>query len=135
MRNVQLISVLANVVTPVFAVVLIGYLVGPWLGLEVRTLSRVSYYVFMPAFVFHIISGAEVQAALAAHMTVFIYSVYIACALLGFALARWLRRSPEITAMYVLTAVFSNSANFGLSLAEFDLARPLWCRLLCIFWR
>jgi len=115
----QLLSIFIDVVTPVFAVVLIGYLVGPRLGLEARTLSRVSYYVFMPAFVFHIISEAQVQAAVVGQMTIYITTVYVACALLGFVVARGLRRSPEVTAMYVLIAAYSNSGNFGLSLVDF----------------
>jgi predicted permease len=116
---VQLISIFIDVVAPVFAVVLIGYLVGPWLGLEVRTLSRLSYYVFMPAFVFHIISQAEIQAAVVGQMTIYISTVYIALALLGFAVARGLKRPPKVTGMYVLIAVFSNSGNFGLSMVAF----------------
>jgi predicted permease len=116
---VQLISIFIDVVAPVFAVVLIGYLVGPWLGLGVRTLSRVSYYVFMPAFVFHIISDAEVEAAVVGQMTIYISTVYVALALLGFAVARGLKRSPEVTGMYVLIAAFSNSGNFGLSMVAF----------------
>lgn len=114
-----IVTIFLNVVVPVFAVVLIGYLVGPWLGLEVRTLSRVSYYIFMPAFVFDIISEAQVQATLVAQMTAYICAVYVACALLGFAVARGLGRSAEVTAMYVLIAAFSNSGNFGLSLVKF----------------
>ena len=115
----SIVTVFLNVVVPVFAVVLIGYLVGPWLGLEVRTLSRVSYYIFMPAFVFDIISEAQVQATLVAQMTAYICAVYVACALLGFAVARGLGRSTEVTAMYVLIAAFSNSGNFGLSFVKF----------------
>ena len=115
----QLISIFVDVVVPVFAVVLIGYLAGPRLGLEVRTLSRVSYYVFMPAFVFHIISEAEVQAAVLGQMTIYISTVYVALALLGFAVAKGLKRPPETIGMYVLIAVFSNSGNFGLSMVAF----------------
>jgi predicted permease len=115
----QFLSIFINVVTPVFAVVLIGYIVGPWLRLEVRTLSKVSYYVFMPAFVFHIISEAQVQAVVLGQMTLYITTVYIACALLGFGVAKGLRRPPEVIAMYVLIAAFSNSGNFGLSLVKF----------------
>jgi predicted permease len=99
--------------------VLIGYLAGPWLGLDVRTLSRVSYYVFMPAFVFHIISEAELQSAVVGQMTIYISTVYIALALLGFAVAKGLKRPPEVAGMYVLIATFSNSGNFGLSMVKF----------------
>jgi len=116
---VQLISVFVNVIVPVFAAVLVGYLAGPWLGLEVRTLSRVSYYVFMPAFVFHIISKAEVQAAAVGQMTIYIAAVYVALAVLGFLVAKGLKRPPEVIGMYVLIATFSNSGNFGLSMVKF----------------
>jgi predicted permease len=119
LSKVQLISIFVNVVAPVFAVVLTGYLIGPRLGLEVRTLSRLSYYVFMPAFVFHIISEAEVQAAVLGQMTIYISTVYVALALLGFVVARGLKRPPEIIGVYVLIAVFSNSGNFGLSIVAF----------------
>jgi predicted permease len=115
----QLISIFVDVVAPVFAVVLIGYLVGPRLGLKIHTLSRVSYHVFMPAFVFHIISEAEVQAAVLGQMTIYISTVYVTLALLGFVVARGLKRPPEIIAVYVLIAVFSNSGNFGLSMVAF----------------
>ena len=115
----QFLSIFINVVTPVFAVVLIGYIVGPRLRLEVHTLSKVSYYVFMPAFVFHIISEAQVQATVLGQMTIYITMVYIACALLGFGVAKGLRRPPAVIAMYVLIAAFSNSGNFGLSLVKF----------------
>jgi predicted permease len=115
----QFLSVFINVVTPVFVVILVGYLAGPRLGLEVRTLSRVSYFVFMPAFVFDIVSEASIQAGLTARMTVYILAVYIGCALLAFGVAKGLGRSSEIVAMYVLIAVFSNSANFGLSMIKF----------------
>jgi predicted permease len=115
----EFFSIFIDVVAPVFAVVLIGYLGGPCLGLQVRTLSRVSYYVFMPAFVFHIISEAQIQAVVVGQMTIYITTVYIACALLAFVVAKGLRRSPEVIGMYVLIAAFSNSGNFGLSLARF----------------
>jgi predicted permease len=115
----QLLSIFVDVVAPVFAVVLIGYLAGPWLGLQVRTLTRVSYYVFMPAFVFHIISQAQIQAAVVGRMAIYITTVYVACALLGFAVARGLKRTTGVTGMYVLIAAFSNSGNFGLSMVGF----------------
>ena len=44
----ELLSVFLDVVAPVFAIVAIGYLVGPRLGLDAKTLSRAAYYVFVP---------------------------------------------------------------------------------------
>ena len=68
----QLGGIFLNVVTPVFALVLIGSLAGRWLALETRTLTRFAYYLLTPAFVFNIIGKADVSAALAVRMIGFI---------------------------------------------------------------
>jgi len=119
----QFLSVFLDVTLPVFVLVLVGYFFGPRLGLEARTLSRASYFFFIPAFVFHVISQAEVEIGLASRMVFYIAMVLAGCALLGFATAKLLRRSPQMIAAYVLVAVFANVGNFGLSLIEFRLGQ------------
>lgn len=119
----QLAQIFINIITPVFALVLIGYLAGPRLKLEARSLSRFAYFIVVPAFVFNLISGAEVETALAIQMILYIVTVHIACAALGFLAARLLRRPPDITAAYILLAVFGNVGNFGLPIVEFRLGQ------------
>ena len=92
----QLLLIFINIVTPVFGVVLIGYLAGPRLKLQARTLSRASYYVFIPAFVFDIISQADVEIGLATKMVSYIVVVHLACAALGFAVAKLRGRLREM---------------------------------------
>ena len=53
-----------NVVTPVFILVAVGYFIGPLLKIEARSLSKTAYFVFVPAFVFNIISEAKIAAEL-----------------------------------------------------------------------
>ena len=120
----QLLTTFINVLIPVFGVVLAGYVAGPKLKLEARTLSRVSYYVFMPAFVFATISQTEVEIALAARMVVYIVAVHVACAALGFTVAKLAGHLPDMIAAYVLIAVFGNIGNFGLPLIGFKLGQP-----------
>ena len=57
----QVVTIFINVITPVFALVAIGYFAGPALGLEARTLSRFAYFILIPAFIFNVISSAELQ--------------------------------------------------------------------------
>ena len=117
----QLGEIFLNVITPVFALVLIGYIAAPRLGLEARTLSRFAYYILVPAFVFNVMSSATIEAELATQMLVYILLVHLACALLGYGVARLLRRPPAMVGAYVLVAVFGNVGNFGLPLIEFRL--------------
>ena len=113
--------VFLNVVTPVFILVVIGYFVGPRLKIDARSLSRTAYFVFIPAFVFNIISEAKIDFELALQMLSFVLVAQIAVALLGFLVGKALRQSREITAAFVLIATFGNVGNFGLPLIVFRL--------------
>lgn len=117
----ELLQIFLNVITPVFAVVLLGYLAGPRLQLEARTLSRYAYYLLIPAFVFNVISTAEIEAQAAVQMLGYMAVVMTACALLGFLIAKLLRRSREVVAAFVVTAVWANVGNFGLPIIQFHL--------------
>jgi predicted permease len=116
----QLLEIFLNVLAPVFLLVLLGYLVGPRLRLDSRTLSRFAYYILTPAFTFDVLSKARIEAALAARMTIYIIVVQVLCAALGLMVARMLRRSPDMAAAYVLIAVFANVGNFGLPIIQFQ---------------
>lgn len=115
----ELLSIFLNVLAPVFLLVLLGYLVGPRLELEGRTLSRFAYYILTPAFIFNILSTAKIEANLATRMALFIVAVYIGSTILAFVVARLLRRSAQMTAAYVMIAVFGNVGNFGLPIVQF----------------
>lgn len=117
----ELLSVFLNVLAPVFLLVLLGYLIGPRLQLDGRTLSRFAYFVLTPAFVFNVLSSARIEAALAVRMIGFITAVYVGSALLAFVVARLLRRSAQMTAAYVMIATFGNVGNFGLPIVQFAL--------------
>ena len=117
----NIISIFINVLTPVFGLVAIGYLLGPRLQLETRTLSRIAYYVFVPAFVFHHISGAEIILDHAGKLLVYIIAVHIIGALAGYTLARLLKRSKKKAAAFALIASFGNVGNFGVPIIIFRL--------------
>ncbi len=117
----QIIEVFVNVITPVFALVFIGYLAANRLQLDERTLSRVAYYIFVPAFVFDLVSTAEIEAQEATQMIVYILAVVVGSAVLGFVVAKALKRPVPVVGAYVLIASFGNIGNFGLPLIEFRL--------------
>ncbi|MCP4406138.1 MAG: AEC family transporter [bacterium] len=120
----QLFSIFLDVVVPVFTLVFAGYFAGPTLKLDARTLSRTAYFIFVPALIFQIISRAELHAALAMRMLVYIVLVHIVCGLAAFGTARMLKCSVELTAAYVVIAVSGNVGNFGLPLIKFRFGEP-----------
>jgi malate permease and related proteins len=117
----QLLPIFINVVSPVFALVLLGYLVGPRLKLQVRTLSHTAYYLLIPAFVFHILSTVRIDLGTAGRMVAGISVIYIATGLIGLLVARVLGYSREMAVAFLMTGVFGNVGNFGLALTRFRL--------------
>lgn len=115
----QLFEIFANILAPVFLLVLLGYSAGPRLALDSRTISRFSYFVLTPAFIFDIMSKAQIEPGLAARMAGYIVVTHVLCALIGFLVAWLLRRSPQMIAAYVMLAVFGNVGNFGLPIIQF----------------
>lgn len=117
----QFIAILIDVVVPVFGIAGVGYLFGPRLGLDSRTLARSTYYIFVPAMIFDVFSAADIQPLLALRMFVAIGLVYGGCALIGLLVGILLRRPEKVICAYVLTATFGNNGNYGLPLLEFRL--------------
>jgi len=117
----QFFKVFINIVTPVFSLVFLGYLVGPRLNLDAKTLSRTAYYLLVPAFVFDIFSQVNIDIAKAGQMVAYAATTHILAALAGFVIAKILRRSREMSAAFVMIASFGNVGNLGLSLIDFKL--------------
>jgi hypothetical protein len=112
-------NVFLNVLVPVFALVAIGYVVGPKLKLEARTLSRISYFIFIPAYVFDVLSNANINPGIALQMSAYAILTHGLCAGLGFVVAKLMKRPPQVVAAYVLIAVFGNVGNFGIPIVKF----------------
>ncbi|HQY91775.1 MAG: AEC family transporter [Caldilinea sp.] len=116
---IELAAIFLNILLPVFSLVLIGYLAGPRLGMEPRTLSKLAYYILAPAFIFNIFSKAEVQLELAVRMALYAIVVTLGGVAVAFVMARLLGAGPQMVAAYVLVAGFGNVGNFGLPIVEF----------------
>ena len=117
----QILSIFLNVVSPVFALVLLGYFLGPKLQLQYRTLSRTAYYLLIPAFVFHVLSTVKLDLSTAGRMVAGISLIYLATGLIGWSVARILGYSREMAVAFLMTGVFGNVGNFGLALTSFRL--------------
>lgn len=117
----ELLSIFVHVILPVFGIAAIGFVAGPRLSLSAHTLSRAAYYIFVPAFVFQAISGSGVALGGVVRMVVFISICHLLFAALGLLTGRLLRRSRDVTAAFVMIAVFGNIGNFGIPLIRFRL--------------
>ncbi len=117
----ELVSVFINVILPVFGIVALGFLLGGRLELQARTLTRVAYYVFVPAFIFKAISTAGVTLDSTLKMLGFIIATHLLAAGVAGGIGRLLGRSREMIAAFVMIAAFGNVGNYGLAVIRFRL--------------
>ena len=114
-----LLAIFANDIVPVFRSAGAGYLAARFAGADVRTLTRVAFFVLLPCLIFNLIvtspiSGGDVGRLIAA--AVIIISTM---GVVAFALAQLLRLSSTERAAFLLVVMFSNGGNFGLPLVAF----------------
>ena len=119
----QILTIFIDIVTPVFFLVLLGYIVGPRLDLDARTLSRTAYFILVPCFVFNMLSQMDIRLSAAGQMIAYITVTHVLAASAAFITAKILKCTKELTAAFVIIATFGNVGNLGLSLIDFRLGQ------------
>ncbi|MEM7127482.1 MAG: AEC family transporter [Chloroflexota bacterium] len=115
----QLFVIFLNILAPVFGLVLLGYLVGPRLEIDARSISRIAYYLLAPAFLFHVFSDANLELNLAVRMAFYAITVALLTGAVAFVIAKLLKLSSEMISAFVLISVFGNVGNFGFPIIQF----------------
>ncbi len=114
-------NVLFDVLTPVALLVVLGAAVGRRLDFDVASLSRLSYYVLGPAFVFAVLADAELDGSVVVRLVVAGLAGMGAALLVVAAWARIARVDREIAAATAMTSAYGNVGNAGLAIVGFAL--------------
>jgi len=113
------VTVLINVVLPVFLVAGVAALAQRWLHLETRTLSRAVFYIFGPALVFDSLLTTAVSAADMGRIGLTVLAATAILWLLGIVVARLLRLERPTEAAFLTAILLANTGNYGLSVNLF----------------
>jgi len=114
-------ELLINVLGPVVIIVAAGAVIGPRLGLEGPTLSKLSYWILGPAFVFNIFSTTTLGAETAAKLVFAGVASVVAAAAVAGALAPLLGLRGAAASATVMTSAYGNVGNAGLAICAFAL--------------
>lgn len=112
-------SILINILLPVFIVAGLSAFAQQRLQLNVQTFSKAAFYVFSPAMVIDALLNSDVnsrefgQIALALTLTVLLLW------LLGEVASRVLKLEPGTRAAFLVAVLLSNSGNYGLPINYF----------------
>ena len=115
----DLVPIFIDILVPVFVLVGVGYLLGPRLEIDARSLARSAYYVFAPAFIFQVLSKADLEADVVLRVVGSLALTSVIAGVAALALGRIFRRPAKVTAALILVAVYGNVGNFGLPVVTF----------------
>lgn len=114
----NILAVFTQNILPIFIVAGMGYLLQKWQALDKRTLSRVTLYILSPALVFSSLVNSELNTGELGSLVVFAVLSMTTMAVIAFVSAQLMRFSRKETAVLVITVVFVNGGNYGLTLNQ-----------------
>lgn len=128
-----LLSVLINIVLPVFVLIGAGFIVARMKSLNAQTLSRLSLYVLAPALVFSKLSETTISGADFAQIVAFTILGTLIVLFLSGIVARLLRLDRSLESAFMLSCSFVNHGNYGLPLVLFAFGQEGLERALVYF--
>jgi malate permease and related proteins len=127
--------VLIDILGPVAIVIGLGFAVGRALDVDSATPSKLSYWVFGPAFVFDALFRAELESSVVVRMLLACGGALAISGAVGWLSSRLRGRPREENAAVLMTSIYGNVGNYGLAVVVFTFgaeALPL-AALLMVF--
>lgn len=112
-------SIFLDILGPVFLIVAVGAWAGRRLELQPSTLSKLSYWILGPAFIFNVFGDAALDIVLIGRMVASGLAAMAITALLAVGAMRLARSSATAVPAAVMTSVYGNVGNFGLAIVAF----------------
>lgn len=112
------LNIAVNVILPIFIVMGLGYLLSKRFTLDLGSLSKLNFHIFIPVFMFYSLLIFTPESKEMAETVLF--NLLQACAAFGlmFSITRWLKFEPRLAAASTLGVVVFNSANYGIPVME-----------------
>jgi malate permease and related proteins len=115
----NLLALFSNNILPIFLAAGSGFLAARYLGVAPRSLSQVAFYIFSPCLVFTLLTTSHLTGDDIARMTGFAAVNILAVGVLAWIAGSLLRLDRRLLVAVLLTAMFMNGGNYGLSLTLF----------------
>ena len=112
-------SVLFDVLGPVVLIVGLGLVVGPRLEVEMRSLSRLAYWVLGPAFMFDVLADADLERRVIGQLAVAGLAGMAAAATFTTVILRSVGTGGSEVAAGAMTSAYGNVGNAGLAISVF----------------
>lgn len=113
------LGLFSNNILPIFLAAGAGYLLAKFLHVPPRPVSQIAFYIFSPCLLFSILTKSQLSSADVTRMAGFTVTIVLTIGLITWMLGRFMRLERRLLAAVLITAMFSNAGNYGLSLNLF----------------
>jgi predicted permease len=128
-----LLEILVHDIVPIFIVIGLGYAFARRTQPELRTLSRLTFYILSPCLVFISLVESNIAGGEVAQIVVFVVTLTLAMGALAFVSARMLRLSTRQTSAFLLAVMFVNAGNYGLGVTRLAFGPEVETRAVLYF--
>ncbi len=128
-----MLTIFTNVVLPVLVVAGLGYLLDRTLKPSLPSLSRVTLYVFAPCLVFSSLTKTTLSAQDALQIGLFSFLLTAAMFFVAWAVALAGRFDRALSRAFIISVLFMNAGNYGLSVSLLAFGQPGLERALVFF--
>lgn len=115
----DLFVLFVNNLLPILLAAGAGFLVAKYLGVTPRSVSRVVFYIFSPCLIFTLLTSGRLNGNDIIQMASFAAASVLIMGAITAIIAYALRLKRSIMVALLLTVMFGNAGNFGLSLNLF----------------
>jgi predicted permease len=115
----NLLGLFNNNILPIFLAAGAGFAGAKYLRLNPRSVSQVAFYIFSPCLIFQLITTSQLSGGDITRMAGFAIACTLLIGALAWAIGAALRLERRLLVAVLLTVMFSNGGNYGLSLNLF----------------
>ena len=115
----NLLTLFANNILPIFLAAGAGYLVSKYLHIDPRSVSRIAFYIFSPCLIFNLLTTTQLNSNDLLIMVGYATATILGIGLLAWIIGKSMRFERHLLVAVILTAMFGNAGNYGLSLNLF----------------
>lgn len=108
-------AILYNNIIPIFVAIGLGYTLERTLKIEVKSISRTTFYVLSPCLVFSSLIQSPVSGQEFWRITFFELMITLGMALIAWMVSRALGFDRAMQSAFLLATLFVNAGNYGLS--------------------
>lgn len=114
----DLFQISYGVILPIFILIGLGYLVQKRVGFDLKTLTRLNFWVFVPAFLFVRIFGSTLSGEEVARLFFHFALLFAAQFTIGWFLAPMFGAGDRLRRAMTASILFYNSGNYGIPAAR-----------------